>query len=264
MPVWGDGEAYEPYIGRWSRRVAEEFVRRLDVPAGAAWWDVGCGTGAVTRAVVEAADPGRVVGADPSESYLRYARRAIGDPRAGFVRADARRLPAPDGAAGAAVSGLVLNFVPEPARAAAEMLRVLRPGGLAAVYVWDYTQGGMGLLRHFWEAAAEVDADAARLDEGARFPLCAPEPLRLLLRGSGLADVTVGEIVVPTRFRDFADYWEPFRGGQGPAPAYLASLPEARRELLRERLRASLPAAADGSITLSARAWTAGGRRPSR
>ncbi|MDD9380066.1 methyltransferase domain-containing protein [Streptomyces sp. ZAF1911] len=262
--VWGEGAAYEPYIGRWSRHVAAECVRRLDVEPGGDWRDIGCGTGAVTQAVLDGADPERVVGADPSDAYVRYARRHVTDARARFVRADAMGLPFPDGRASAAVSGLVLNFVPVPERAVAEMARIVRPGGTVAAYLWDYTQGGMQLIRHFWEAAVSLDAGSRELDEAVRFPWCAPGPLEELLRSAGMTDVAVDEIRIPTRFRDFDDYWAPFLGGQGPAPSYLAALPPERHDALRERLRARLPVEADGSIALTARAWNGRGRRPAR
>ncbi|MFG2616801.1 class I SAM-dependent methyltransferase [Streptomyces sp. NPDC048507] len=260
--MWGTGEAYEPFMGRWSRAVAAAFVRRLDLPPGLDWLDVGCGTGAVTREVLRGAGPAGVTGVDRSEDYVRHARRHVRDPRARFVRGDAEALPLPDARAAVAVSGLVLNFVPGPARAAAELVRVVRPGGTVGVYLWDYADDGMGLLCRFWEAAAALDPGCRSVDERARFPLCGREPLRALLTGAGLAGVTVSAIEVPTVFRDFADYWDPFLGGQGPAPGYVASLGPARRAALRERLRATLPRAADGSVPLTARAWSATGRRP--
>jgi hypothetical protein len=120
----------------------------------------------------------------------------------------------------------------------------------------------MQLMRRFWDAAVALDPDAEALDEGRRFPLCRPEPLERLLRDAGLQDVSVRPVDTPTRFRDFDDYWGPFLGGQGPAPGYLMSLSQERRAALRERLRAALPAAADGSIRLIARAWAARGRAP--
>ena len=177
--------------------------------------------------------------------------------RAGSV---ARSLPFDAGAFDRAVSGLVLNFVPEPARAVTEMTRVVRPGGEVALYVWDYA-GKMELMRHFWDAAAAVDARAAELDEGKRFPICAPDALRQTFMVAGLADVTTRAIDVPTVFRDFDDYWTPFLGGQGPAPTYCVSLPEDMRVTLRDRLRATLPARSDGSIPLIAGAWAVRGRR---
>ncbi len=257
--TWASGDAYERYVGRWSRPVAAEFVRWLSVPHGRAWMDVGCGTGALTAAILDAAAPGQVRGYDRSPEHVAAARARVPDPRAHFAVADATRLPDADGACDAAVLGLVLNFVPEPARTLAEMRRVVRPGGTVGVYVWDYA-GQMQLIRAFWDAAAALDPAAAALDEGRRFAMCRPEPLRMLFRDAGLRDVRVRAIDVPTRFADFDDYWQPFLGGQGPAPGYVASLDDDRQAALRERLRARLPAEPDGSIGLNARAWAARGR----
>jgi SAM-dependent methyltransferase len=256
--VWAQGDAYEPYIGRWSRLVAAEMVRRLARPPGLGWLDVGCGTGAVSRVVLDLAQPGEVVGVDPSDGFLTYARRRV--PTATFEVGSATELPFVDGRFDVAVSGLVLNFVPDPARAAAEMARVTRPEGLVAAYLWDYA-GGMELIRRFWEAAAELDPAAAALNEGVRFPLCRPEPLASLFEGAGLAEVAVDPVDVPTRFADFDDYWTPFLGGQGPAPGYVMALPEDRRDALRDVLRSRMPYEADGSIALTARAWLVMGHR---
>jgi hypothetical protein len=154
----------------------------------------------------------------------------------------------------------VLNVLPDPARAVSELGRAVRRGGTVALYVWDYAEG-MQLIRCFWDAAVALDPDARALDEGERFPLCQPHALEALFRDSGLGEVEARSIVVPTRFTDFDDYWQPFLGAQGPAPAYVASLADADRDALRERLRAALPAGADGSIALSARAFAVRGRR---
>lgn len=256
---WASGDAYERYVGRWSRPVAAEFVRWLDLPHSLDWIDVGCGTGALASTILEAAAPRRVRGYDLSPDHVAAARARVGDPRAEFGQADATALPDPQHACDAAVSGLVLNFVPEPARAVAEMRRVVRPSGAVAAYVWDYA-GEMQLMRVFWDAAVELDPSAAELDEGRRFGFCRPEPLRDLFQSAGLHDVEVRGIDVPTRFRDFDDYWEPFLGGQGPAPGYAVSLDQARRGALRELIRARLPFEADGGITLTARAWAVRGR----
>ena len=257
VETWAAGDAYEPYIGRWSRLVAREFVAWLGVAGGAAWLDVGCGTGALSQTVLEAADPAAVVGVDPSLGFLAHARARLAGP-ARLVVADARRLPLADARVDAAVSGLVLNFVPDPAGAVAEMARVTRAGCRVAAYVWDYG-GRMELIRRFWDAAAALDPAAATLDEGRRFGLCRPEPLAGLFRDAGLVEVAGRPIEVPTRFRDFDDYWTPFLGGQGPAPGYAMALDEGRRAALREELRARLPVAGDGSIPLVARAWAARG-----
>lgn len=258
--VWERGGPYERYVGRWSRPVAREFVDWLDAPEGLDWLDVGCGTGALTATVAERCAPARLVGIDPAAGFLELARERLGGAAVEFEQGDAQALPFPEGTFDRAVSGLVLNFVPDQARAAAEMARVVRPGGAVALYVWDYA-GGMQLMRRFWDAAAALDPRGAELDEGRRFPGCRPEPLRALFEGAGLRAVETRAIDVPTVFADFDDYWQPFLGGQGPAPAYCMSLAEEDRAALRERLRASLPVAEDGSIRLTARAWAVRARR---
>lgn len=257
--TWSDGTAYERYVGRWSRPVAREFLRWLAVPPDKRWLDVGCGTGALSRTILEEVSPEEVRGVDPSPGFVAYAGKENSDARARFLVGDARALPFESAHFDAAVCGLVLNFVPEPDEAAAEMTRVTRPGGTVAAYVWDYA-GRMQLMRHFWEVAASLDPEASALDEGKRFPLCRPEPLSELFRAAGLRNVEVRAIDVPTRFESFEDYWAPFLGGQGPAPGYAASLGEERRATLRERLRASLPTTANGSIPLTARAWAVRGK----
>lgn len=257
--LWAAGEAYEPYVGRWSRKVAPEFLARLGVSEGSRWLDVGCGTGCLSGAILAAHAPAAVLGVDPSEGFLAYARHRLADERARFQAGSAEALPVADAAFDAVVSGLVLNFVPDQPRAAAEMQRAAKPGGTVAAYVWDYASG-MGMMRRFWDAAAALDpADAASRDEALRFPLCRPEPLEALFAAAGLREVQVAAIEIPTVFRDFDDYWTPFLAGGAPAPAYCMALDEARRTALREHLRATLPTSPDGSIHLSARAWTVRG-----
>jgi SAM-dependent methyltransferase len=259
--VWADGAAYEPYVGRWSRLVAREFLAWLDVPTRGRWLDVGCGTGALSQAILADADPIAVKGVDQSPGYVTYAHARVIDERARFEVADARALPGEAAVFDAVVSGLMLNFVPEPGSAVAEMSRVARPGTTVAAYVWDYA-GEMQLMRHFWNAAVALDPAARELDEGQRFPICQPGALAALFRDAGLQHVEARGIDVPTVFHDFDDYWSPFLGGQAPAPGYAMSLTEERRAELRERIRAGLPIAADGSISLIARAWAVRGRRP--
>ena len=256
--TWEQGSPYERYVGRWSRRVAPSFLSWLQVPAGRAWLDVGCGTGALCAAIVDRCSPASVAGVEPSEGFLKTAKENLGG-RAALHQGSATAIPLGDASVDAVVSGLVLNFVPDPRAAMAEMSRVARKGGVIAAYVWDYA-GKMELMRVFWDAAAALDASAAKLDEGPRFPLCRPEALQQLFEGAGLQGVEVKPIDIPTRFADFDDYWQPFLGGQGPAPAYAMSLDEAARTRLRERIKAQLPAQPDGSIPLAARAWAVRGR----
>jgi SAM-dependent methyltransferase len=256
--VWASGDAYEPYVGRWSRLVARDFVDWLEVPAGRRWLDIGCGTGALSQTILARAAPQALMGVDPSEGFIAHARRVIDDTRAEFQVGDAQSLPADNQAFDVAVAGLVINFVPDMARAAAEMVRVTRPGGTAAAYVWDYG-GEMQMMRRFWDAAVAQNPAALDKDEGRRFPVCQPEPLAALFKDAGLANVEVRGIDVPTVFKDFDDYWTPFLGGQAPAPGYCMALLEDRRAALRDRVRSTLPFRDDGSIHLIARAWAVRG-----
>jgi SAM-dependent methyltransferase len=257
--VWAAGDAYEQYVGRWSRPVAEAFLDWLKVAVGRRWLDVGCGTGALSATILRRAEPASVTGIDASEGFLSRARERLQDRRVAFDHGDAQALPYGEGQFDVAVSGLVLNFLPDQAKMVAEMRRVVRPGGPIALYVWDYG-GKMELMRYFWDAAAALDPAAGSLDEGARFPVCQPGPLAHLLRAAGLEAVETTAIEVPTVFADFDDYWSPFLGGQGPAPGYCMSLPEEPRARLRERLRQALPTDPAGRIALTARAWAVRGR----
>jgi SAM-dependent methyltransferase len=259
--MWSDADAYEQYIGRWSRLVAAEFVDWVAVPDGAAWLDVGCGSGALSQAILARGAPSAVLGIDPSRTFVEDAERSTDDARARFLVAGAGQVPAPDETFDAAVSGLVLNFVPDVAEALGEMRRVTRADGLIAAYVWDYA-GRMDLLRFFWDAVATLDPNSGSLDEGARFPICEPKALEAAFSAAGLYDVTVRAIDVPTTFEDFEAYWRPFLGAVGPGPAYVASLEPDARERLRRLLQNTLPLEPDGTIQLRARAWSVRGRRP--
>jgi SAM-dependent methyltransferase len=259
--VWAAGEAYEPYVGRWSRLVARDFIAWLALPSDARWLDVGCGTGVLTQTILAHAAPASVTGIDPSDAFIAYACRHTPQPRASLRTGNAEALPFSDKLFDAVVAGLVLNFIPSPERALAEMRRVLRPGGTGAVYVWDHA-GEMQLIRHFWDAAIALDPDARDLHEGWRFPICHPGPLLALFRHAGFAGTECRVIDVPTVFNSFDDYWSPFLGGQGPAPTYCGALDDDRRAKLREQLRATLPIRPDGTIRLIARAFAVRGVRP--
>jgi SAM-dependent methyltransferase len=259
--VWASGALYEPYVGRWSRLVAREFLKWLAIPAGKAWLDVGCGTGALTQTILDVVRPKSVLGVDLSPAFLEYAKGHVSDERASFEEASAESLPLDASSVDAAVSALVLNFVPNPRQAASEFARVIRPGSTAAAYVWDYADK-MELIRYFWDAAVAIDPAARDLDSGLRFPICRPEPLAVLFASAGLHDVEARPIDVPTDFRDFDDYWSSFLGGQGTAGDYTMSLDEPRRNALRDRIRSKLPTEKDGSIHLIARAWAVRGRKP--
>jgi len=258
--VWASGTAYEPYVGRWSRQIARQFLEWLAAPLDCCWLDVGCGTGALTETILGVAVPKTVIAVDSAAGYLDFARENINDARVHFETGDAQSLPVQTASCDMATSGLMLNFVPQPHLAVSEMVRAVRPGGTVAAYVWDYA-GRMQFMRHFWNAVAELDPAARELDEGRRFPLCNPEALSELFRDCDLKFVETAPIDIWTVFRDFDDFWLPFLGGQGPAPGYAASLDEPRRSALRKRLLAALPFAVDGTIPLMARAWAVRGVR---
>jgi SAM-dependent methyltransferase len=251
---WKGGDEYDAYVGRWSRLVAAAFLDWLAVPAHRSWLDVGCGTGALSEAILERTDPTELVGVDPSADFVARASSRSTDPRASFLVGEGTALPVDSGSCDAVVSGLVLNFIPDVAAALRAMRRAARPGATIAAYVWDYADG-MELIRRFWDAASALDPAAIALDEGVRFPICAADPLRRAFEDAGLAAVDVRAIDVPTVFRDFDDYWTPFLGGVAPAPGYVAALDDHGRAALRERLRSALPTRPDGSIHLIARAW---------
>lgn len=257
--TWAAGDLYEPYMGRWSRKVAPGFLGWLQVPPESRWLDIGCGTGALTAAILDQAQPASVLGIDPSAGFIEHARAHAADARASFEIGDAQQLPVESHGFDAVVGALMLNFVPKPELAVAGMARAARPGGTVAAYVWDYA-GRMDLMRRFWEVAVELDPAAAAFDEGRRpVQLCQPAPLEALFVQAGLRAVEVQPLDIETPFRDFDDYWTPFLGGQGSAPGYAMSLSEADRATLRERVRSALPVGPDGSIELGARAWAVRG-----
>lgn len=255
---WTSGAAYERFMGRWSARVAQEFLNWLAVPPDRTWLDVGCGTGALTRLILETAQPREIFAIDASAEFVSHAQRAINDPAVHFKVGQAQSLQLETNSMDAVVCGLVLNFVPQPESAVLEMLRVAKPAGRIGIFVWDYADG-MQMLRYFWDAVVELDPAAGDQDEGRRFPVCRPGQLEALARSAGLKKVEAAPIEVRTVFRDFNDYWQPFLGKVGPAPSYAMSLdPEARRKL-EDRLRRILPIDQDGSISLLARAWAVKG-----
>jgi SAM-dependent methyltransferase len=233
--AWTAGALYEPYVGRWSRLVARELLKWLSIPVQKDWLDLGCGTGALSQIIFEHGLPNAIKGIDSSADFVTYAKAHVDGARATFEVGDVQALQIDSASFDVVVSGLVLNFVPEPK---------------------------MELMRYFWDAAVVLDPAALEFDEGRRFSICQPSPLAGLFKNAGLQEVEVRPIDIPTHFRDFDDYWSPFLGGQGPAPGYAMSLSEERRGALRERIRSNLPIAKGGSIPLMARAWAVRGRAP--
>ncbi len=259
MPdLWSGGAAYERYMGRWSRKIASQFVAWINAEPGTSWIDIGCGTGELTKAVIYSGAPSRVVGIDASAAFLQVAAAQVSDSGAEFKQGDAQSLPEDDDAFDVAVSGLVLNFIPDKKAALKEMVRVVEPGGIVGLYVWDYA-GHMQVMRHFFDVATALDPRASDFDDGVKAPICRPGPLADLFSEAGLKDVAVQAIDISTAFENFDDYWSPFLGGTGSAPKYCMSLTEKEREQLSDALRTRLPTGPDGEILLAARAWAAKG-----
>ena len=255
---WATGDAYELYMGRWSRALSRAFLEWLKPGPKRHWLEIGCGTGALTSSIVALTEPASVVGCDPSASFVEDARHRLTDERVAFVVGGADAPPRREGGFDVLVSGLVLNFVPELPRALVAMRERLRPGGTLAAYVWDYA-GGIEFLAHFWREAVAANAGAADLDEARRFPDWQPARLGALFRDAGFDRVETDVVEIPTHFTSFDDFWKPFLGRTGPAPAYVAALEPGARDTLRKRLEAALVPAADGSIRLRARASVARG-----
>ena len=258
-----DGAAYERFLGRWSRLLAGPFAE-FAWPAGhGSVLDVGCGTGSLALTLAERGASDCVAGIDIAAPYIAFAQSRPGAAGIGFAVGDACRLPYADGGFAAALAQLALNFVPDATRAVREMMRVVQPGGVVAAAVWDF-RGGLVFQRLFWDTAAGLDpgAGAAR-DRLFSGPLALPDGLPALWHDAGLAAVERSSITIRMEYDDFADYWEPLLGGQGPVGAYVEGLPAERRRLIEERVRAAfLSGAPDGPRSLTATAWAVRGIVP--
>lgn len=258
-PIWNDGHAYEAYVGRWSRPTAIAFLDWLGVRRDATWLDVGCGTGALTQAILKGFTPRHIDASDLSKAFLDVAIQTIHDGRVTFALANACDLPNASDAYDAVVCGLIINAVPDQPKALSEFVRCAKPGGSVGLYVWDF-DGEMQMLRYFWESANMLDPPTDVDDEDlSGFAICNPDRLAEAFRNAGLQDVEARAIDTPTHFKDFDDYWTPFLRGGAPAQQHVASLSDEKRAQLRDHIKARLPIAPDGSIHLIARAWAAKG-----
>ncbi len=256
--AWERGAPYERYIGRWSRATAPRFLAWLGLPQQLDWLDVGCGTGALSAAVLDHAAPATVTAIEPSDGFRDSAIANLAG-RARVLNGSACAIPLADASVDVVASGLVLNFVADPAAGLAEMRRVTRAGGTIAAYVWDYGER-MQMLRAFWDAALRLDPEAP--DEARTLRFGGPGELVELFRGAGLEEIEETTLAVESAYADFDELWATFLGGVGPAGAYAVSRAPADRELLRRALFDELGRPA-GGFTLRAVARAARGRRPS-
>ena len=259
--IFSEAQAYEHFMGRWSRKLAPLLVRFAGVRDADTVLDVGSGTGALTAAVAKVAPSSRIVGIDPSASYVALAQSQHGSRRVLFEVGDAQDMRFDDAMFDRTLSLLVVNFIPDAGKALGEMTRVTKPKGTVAAAVWDYGEG-MEMLRAFWDdAVALIPANAAK-DE-RNMPLCRRGDLATLWRKEGLQEVVEEALTIETRFESFDDFWTPFLEKQGPAGAYASSLPAADREALRLRLRRRLVGEGpDRAIVMHARAWAVRGTIP--
>jgi ubiquinone/menaquinone biosynthesis C-methylase UbiE len=256
--AWQSAVAYENFMGRWSILIAQNFLNWLAIPPAHIWLDVGCGTGSLTKLILETHQPKEVISIDSSSHFISYAQRSITNPLVHFKVGLAQSLELDSNCIDAVVSGLVLNLVPQPKVAILEMLRVTKPGGKIGIFLWDYVEG-MQMLRYFWDAAVELDNKADEFDPGIRFPLCQEGQLESLFQEVGFNQVEATPIEVKTVFQNFDDYWQPFLGNVGSPASYMMSLNQKDKQKLEDKLRKSLPIDNNNSISLTARAWAVKG-----
>jgi SAM-dependent methyltransferase len=247
------GDAYDRFMGRYSRPLAPAFADFAGIGAGQRVLDVGCGSGVLTEELARRVGADRVSGVDPSPLLAACAQRV---PGVELKQGAAEALPWPDESFDAAIAQLVIHFMDDPAAGVAEMARVTRPGGVVAACTWDFS-GGMEMLRLYWETARELDHDL----EGESRSFGNLEELDALWRELGLEAVEAGPIEVASDYADFDELWSTFLLGVGPAGEYVVSLPGEQQKSLRDEYRRRLGNPADG-FTLGARAWAARGRVP--
>lgn len=252
-----DGAAYEQMMGIWSRSAGEIFLDWLAPLPGLRWIDVGCGNGAFTQLLVERCAPAEVQGIDPSEGQLAFARTRSTSDMAEFRQGDAMALPFPAGRFDAAVMALVIIFVPDPAKGIAEMARVVRPGGTVATYMWDMTGGGFPVD----PVLVELRAMGFAPSRPPRMEASRMKALQDLWTGAGLEALETREIAVQRTFADFDDFWTTQLNFPSVGPV-VATMAPADVETLKSRVRAALPADADGRITYGARAHAIKGYLP--
>jgi SAM-dependent methyltransferase len=259
--MFADAEAYDRFMGRWSRLVARLLIDFAGVPEAGTILDVGSGTGSLAFEIAARRPKCQVVGVDPSPEYVAYAKDRSRSGRARFEVGDAQQLALPNATFDASVSLLVFNFIPDPKKALLEVRRVTKPGGSVSAAVWDYGVG-MRMLRVFWNAVVALDPTAERQDE-RHMPLCRAGELSQLWKQGGLERVEERALDITMRFVSFDDYWSPFLLGQGPAGAYVKGLAQERLPLLRAEVKRRLALSSEtGPFTLKGRVWAVRGSVP--
>ena len=261
-PIFAHADAYERFMGRWSRRCGQGFLAWLALPRGLRWLDVGCGTGALTDCILESCAPSEVAAVDPAAAHVEFARARLPGGPARFEVGDGCALPFDDGAFDAAVSGLVLNFIADRGAAVREMRRVVRPSGTVASYVWDYAERNE-VSQHFWAALELIDPFAAsRAAETIDAGSTRPDRLAACFADAGLDRVQTQPIDIEATFADFDDYWSSNTLFPSPVGRYSDRLSGEALARFQQTLRGFLPRTGDGRIQFRARAWAVRGIRP--
>jgi len=261
--VASSGDGYELQMGRWSRRLAELFLDFCECRDGESILDAGCGTGALTTAIMKRTKTARISGIDFSDVYVDHAKRTVLDARAEFRVGDICALPYNNGSFDRVLSLLVLHFVPDSCKAVAELRRVARPGATIGATVWD-ARGGLVSNRIFFDAAAALyPSGNERRARNYTRPVSRPGELAQAWRTGGLINVQDTMLTIRMDFASFDDYWAPYEGKDGPGPEYLATLDTGQRQRLREVVRASyLDGDPDGPRSYAATAWAVKGTVP--
>ena len=242
--LFTDGEAYERLMGRWSRLAGERFLHWLDAPKGLQWLDVGCGNGAFTQEIIACCAPATVMAIDPSNEQLAFARKRPGAKIAKFEVGDAQKLSFGDRTFDVAIMALVLAFLPDPAKAVAEMGRVVRPGGWVATYMWDILNGGSPTTPIYTAIESLGSALPVRPNPAAS----RLEAMHGFWEMAGLEAIETCVIRIPVKYADFDDFWDSNTVPVGPQGKVIAGMLPDVREQLRVRLREQLPATSNGQI----------------
>ncbi len=260
--MFADASAYQRFMGRWSLLVAPKLVDFTGVPDRGLLLDVGSGTGALAFTLAQRKARAHVRGIDPSNEYVEYANSRNPFPgRVSFETGDAQQLRFAGASFDASLSLLVFNFIPDPMKALKEIRRVTKPGCPVSASVWDYGDG-MKMLRAFWDGAVHLDPKAEKLDE-RHMPLCRAGELSDLWRRGGLENVREQPHHITMGLASFADYWDAFLLGQGPAGAYVKSLSRDQVQALRKEIKSRVsPSTEDSPFALSARVWSVRGTVP--
>jgi ubiquinone/menaquinone biosynthesis C-methylase UbiE len=252
---------YEQFMGRWSRLLAPVYITFAGVKDGDRILDVGTGTGSVASTLEATLSRSEIVGIDPSEGFISYAKKNAKSSRVRFEVGDAQALRHKDASFDQTMALLVINFVPDHNKAIGEMRRVTRPQGVVSACVWDYN-AGMEMLRFFWDEVVALDPTMAPKDE-RNMKLTREGQLGELWQKAGLVNIQEKPLVIEQSFASFGDYWGPFLTGAGPAGAYVVSLSDERRRQLEARMKKRLLGNRDdGAFALKARAWCVRGAVP--